>query len=91
MDNINWFDKRYYSLNAYFKNRYGKRINKIAVDLGLSCPNRDGTIDNRGCIFCSTGGSGDFAVTLSVLDIPGATVETFHPVRYRIYRVRKKV
>ena len=70
MDNINWFDKRYYSLNAYFKNRYGKRINKIAVDAGLSCPNRDGTIDNRGCIFCSTGGSGDFAVTLScALDI----------------------
>lgn len=70
MDNTNWFDKRYYSLGAYFKNRYGHKLYKISVDAGLSCPNRDGTLDNRGCIFCSAGGSGDFAVSLSdALDI----------------------
>lgn len=57
-----WLGKPYYSLNAYFRNTYGKKIYKIAVDAGLTCPNRDGSLDNRGCIFCSAGGSGDFAV-----------------------------
>lgn len=62
MSNVDWLDKPYYSLNAYFKNIYGQKIYKIAVDAGLSCPNRDGSLDTRGCIFCSKGGSGDFAV-----------------------------
>ncbi|MGN0436701.1 MAG: TIGR01212 family radical SAM protein [Wujia sp.] len=61
---IDWLDKPYYSLNAYFKARYGEKCYKIAVDAGCTCPNRDGTIDNRGCIFCSAGGSGDFAVDI---------------------------
>ena len=52
----------YYSLNDYLKNAYGEKIYKIAIDAGLSCPNRDGKIDTRGCIFCSAGGSGDFAI-----------------------------
>ena len=59
-----WLDKPYYSLNAYFKNKYGEKIYKIAVNAGLSCPNRDGTLGSRGCIFCSSGGSGDFAVDM---------------------------
>lgn len=58
----NWLDKNYYSLNAYFKEVYGQKCYKIAVNAGLSCPNRDGKLDSRGCIFCSAGGSGDFAV-----------------------------
>ncbi len=62
MEHIDWLDKPYYSLNAYFKHTYGQKIYKIAVDAGLSCPNRDGRLDTRGCIFCSEGGSGDFAV-----------------------------
>ena len=53
----------YYSLNDYLKNTYGEKIYKIAIDAGLTCPNRDGKIDTRGCIFCSAGGSGDFAVS----------------------------
>lgn len=63
MDDLNWYDKPYYSLNAYFKNNYGEKCYKIAVNAGFSCPNRDGNLDNRGCIFCSAGGSGDFAVS----------------------------
>ena len=55
--------KYYYSLNDYLKETYGEKIYKIAIDAGLSCPNRDGKIDTRGCIFCSAGGSGDFAVS----------------------------
>ena len=62
--NVDWLDKPYYSLNAYFKHVYGQKIYKIAVNAGLTCPNRDGTLDNRGCIFCSAGGSGDFAVDI---------------------------
>lgn len=57
-----WLDKPYYSLDAYMKYTYGQKVYKIAVDAGLTCPNRDGTLSDRGCIFCSAGGSGDFAV-----------------------------
>ena len=51
----------YYSLNEYLKKEYGHKIYKLALNGGMSCPNRDGLIDTRGCIFCSAGGSGDFA------------------------------
>jgi len=60
-----WLDKPYYSLNAYFKHTHGQKCYKIAVDAGLTCPNRDGTLDTRGCIFCS-GGSGNFAVNAGI-------------------------
>lgn len=52
---------KYTTLNSYLKDRFGDKVYKIAIDGGFTCPNRDGTIDNRGCIFCSKGGSGDFA------------------------------
>ncbi len=57
-----WLGKPYYSLDAFYKNTYGEKYYKIALDAGLSCPNRDGTLSTGGCIFCSAGGSGDFAV-----------------------------
>lgn len=63
-----WHGKRYYSLDAYIKNTYGHKINKIAIDAGFTCPNRDGSLDTRGCIFCSEGGSGDFAVPFFSID-----------------------
>ena len=56
-----WQGKPYYSLDAYFKNTYHHKLYKIALNAHLTCPNRDGTLDFRGCIFCSAGGSGDFA------------------------------
>lgn len=59
----NWYGKPYYSLDAYCKNTYGEKLYKIALNAGLSCPNRDGTLGTGGCIFCSAGGSGDFAVS----------------------------
>jgi radical SAM protein (TIGR01212 family) len=62
MTDKNWYGKPYYSLDAYFKNTYGHKCYKLAVDAGFTCPNRDGKLDDRGCIFCSAGGSGDFAV-----------------------------
>lgn len=56
-----WGEKPYHSLDFYLKNMYGEKIYKIALDAGMTCPNRDGKLDTRGCIFCSSGGSGDFA------------------------------
>ena len=64
---VNWNHKPYYSLEAYFKEYFGKKIYKIALDAGMTCPNRDGTLGTRGCIFCSEGGSGDFACSLEDL------------------------
>lgn len=52
---------KYTSLNSYLKEKFGCKVYKIAIDGGFTCPNRDGKIDTRGCIFCSKGGSGDFA------------------------------
>lgn len=51
----------YNNLNEYLRQRYGKKIYKLALDVGRTCPNRDGTCGNRGCIFCSGSGSGEFA------------------------------
>lgn len=52
---------QYYSFNQYLRARFGCKVYKVAVDGGFTCPNRDGTCGVRGCIFCSAGGSGDFA------------------------------
>lgn len=52
---------KYYSLNNYLRDTFGCKVYKLSLDGGFTCPNRDGTIDTRGCIFCSRGGSGDFA------------------------------
>ena len=51
----------YYSLNQYLKKKFGCKVLKVSLDAGCTCPNRDGKLDTRGCIFCSKGGSGDFA------------------------------
>ena len=56
-----WGEKPYHSLNYEMKHRFGEKVYKISLDGGLTCPNRDGTLDTRGCIFCSGNGSGDFA------------------------------
>ena len=65
-----WHGKPYYSLDSYCKNTFHHKCYKIALNARMSCPNRDGTLDTRGCIFCSRGGSGDFAV-----DILGKSME----------------
>lgn len=51
----------YYSLNQYLKDTFGEKVYKVAIDGGFTCPNRDGTIDTRGCSFCSGAGAGEFA------------------------------
>jgi len=51
-------NKRYYDLNTYLRNLFGCRVQKITVDAGLTCPNRDGTLSRGGCIYCNSRGSG---------------------------------
>lgn len=57
---------RYNSLNNYLRNKFGKKVYKISIDGGFTCPNRDGKISTGGCIFCSAKGSGDFATSKSL-------------------------
>ena len=56
----------YYSVNDYLKQQYGQKVYRLALNGGMTCPNRDGTCGTRGCIFCSEGGSGDFAESPSL-------------------------
>ena len=53
--------QRYYSYSDYLKNKYGKKMYKLSLSISKTCPNRDGSKGFGGCIFCSEGGSGDFA------------------------------
>ncbi|MCR5743349.1 MAG: TIGR01212 family radical SAM protein [Lachnospiraceae bacterium] len=53
--------RRYYSADAYMKNTFKKKVYRLALDAGCTCPNRDGSVSVGGCSFCSEGGSGDFA------------------------------
>lgn len=65
-----WGEKPYHSLDYELKQRFGEKIYKLTLNGGMSCPNRDGTLSFGGCIFCSEGGSGEFAScgTLSVAE-----------------------
>lgn len=56
-----WNGKPYHSLDFHLKETFGKKVYKLSLDGGMTCPNRDGTAGRGGCIFCSAGGSGDFA------------------------------
>lgn len=76
-----WHGKPYYSLDAWCKNTYGEKCYKIALDAGFTCPNRDGTLGLGGCIFCSEGGSGEFAVKFKENDLDAqlaAGLSLFH-------------
>jgi len=52
--------------NDYYRSRFGGKVYRVSLNGGMTCPNRDGTLDTRGCIFCSRGGSGDFAASASL-------------------------
>ena len=64
-----WGEKPYHSLDYELKQRFGEKVYKLTLNGGMSCPNRDGKISFGGCIFCSEGGSGDFASS-AALSIP---------------------
>lgn len=58
---MKWLGKPYHSLDFMLRERFGEKVYKLTLNGGMSCPNRDGKLGTRGCIFCSAGGSGDFA------------------------------
>ncbi len=58
---MRWLDKPYHSMDYEMKRQFGCKVYRLALNAGCSCPNRDGKIGYGGCIFCSAGGSGDFA------------------------------
>lgn len=58
--------RHYYSLNEYYKKKFNRKVYKLSINGGMTCPNRDGTLGTKGCIFCSAGGSGEFASSSSL-------------------------
>lgn len=85
-----WNGKPYHSLDYEMKRRFGTKVYKIALEGGMTCPNRDGTIGTGGCIFCSAGGSGDFAVPLQ--GAAGMTEESVHrQIDLAISRISRKM
>lgn len=63
---MKWADKPYHCLDYEMKRRFGEKVYRLALNGGMTCPNRDGTLGTRGCIFCSSGGSGDFAASAAL-------------------------
>lgn len=81
-----WNGKPYYSFSCMLENRFGEKVYKVALNGGMSCPNRDGKLSHGGCIFCSEGGSGDFAsdAALSItrqIDSQIASISQKRPVQ----------
>jgi len=79
--------QRYNDFNTYLKNIFGCRVQKITIDAGLSCPNRDGTISTGGCIYCNVRGSGTGAHIkgLSVID----QIVTAKSALFKRYKAKK--
>ena len=63
---MKWGEKPYHSLDYMLRERFGEKVYKVTLNGGMSCPNRDGKLGTRDCIFCSAGGSGDFAADSSL-------------------------
>lgn len=59
---------KYNSITEYYKQTFGGRVYKLALDIGATCPNRDGSKGTGGCIYCSGAGSGDYATVFTQLD-----------------------
>lgn len=82
----NWNGKPYRSLDYMLRERFGEKVYKVTLNGGMTCPNRDGTLGKRGCIFCSEGGSGDFAADASLsiteqIDSQIAVLSKKRPIR----------
>ncbi|MBQ6555436.1 MAG: TIGR01212 family radical SAM protein [Firmicutes bacterium] len=80
-----------YTANDYYRELFGEKLLKIAVDGGFTCPNRDGTLSDKGCIFCSAGGSGDFAakpnedIAVQIAEAKAKIAEKWKNGKYMVY------
>jgi radical SAM protein (TIGR01212 family) len=82
--------KRYRDFNSYLREIFGERVQKISLDAGLGCPNRDGTISNSGCIFCDSRGSGTGALINNGLSIDEQIVRAQSYMQKR-YKAKKYI
>ncbi|HIR76315.1 MAG TPA: TIGR01212 family radical SAM protein [Candidatus Choladousia intestinipullorum] len=71
---MKWAEKPYHSLDYEMKRRFGEKVYRLALNGGMTCPNRDGTLGYGGCIFCSSGGSGEFAAD-AALSVTGQILQ----------------
>ncbi len=84
-------NNRFYDLNTYFRKRFGGRVHKIAVDAGFTCPNRDGSIGSRGCIYCNAKGSGTgnlakgYSITQQLEGSKGPVIKRFKAKKFIAY------
>ena len=64
-----WGEKRFYSLDYFYRQKFGCKVARVTIDGGFTCPNRDGTVSSGGCIFCGVSGAGEFCAdkTLPIL------------------------
>lgn len=85
-----WKGKPYYSLDCYCKETFGEKLYKIALNGGFTCPNRDGTAGYGGCIFCSHGGSGEFAVSVEASDDRKTAIDIDREIRKGISLFHEK-
>ena len=74
-------NKRYHTLDYYYKNRFNEKVFKVSLNAGFSCPNLDGTVGNGGCIYCSKSGSGEFAG-----NIEDSLEEQFNKIKTMIHK-----
>jgi radical SAM protein (TIGR01212 family) len=80
--------QRYRDFNTYLKEIFGERVQKISLDAGLGCPNRDGTISREGCLFCDRRGSGTGAFIDEGLSIDDQIIRAKEAIQKR-YKARK--
>ena len=80
--------KRYRDFNTYLREKFGERVQRISLDAGLGCPNRDGTVSRGGCIFCDGRGSGTGALKENQRSISQQIEKAKEIIRKR-YKARK--
>lgn len=61
-----WGEKRFYSLDYFYRQKFGTKVARVTIDGGFTCPNRDGTVSSGGCLFCGAAGAGDFCAEKSL-------------------------
>ena len=85
MNPMNWNDKPYRSLDWMLKERFHRKVCRLSLNAGMTCPNRDGTAGTGGCIFCSAGGSGEFAGS------PALPITAQAEAQRKVQQARQKV
>nr|WP_080804181.1 TIGR01212 family radical SAM protein [Desulfamplus magnetovallimortis] len=84
-------EKRYYDFNSYLRSCFGERVQKITVDTGLGCPNRDGRVSSGGCIYCNSRGSGNglwekgFSITDQIEQGRKAMMRRYKAKKFLVY------